>query len=77
MLERLVDFVWLELVADVEFHGRETNVTIRQLVVLEAETPHANRTPRSHWFVAPGPITKLREFGHACTCPSKCPWAAS
>jgi hypothetical protein len=41
MLERLVDFVWLELVADVEFHGRETNVTIRQLVVLEAETPGA------------------------------------
>jgi hypothetical protein len=41
MLERLVDLVRLELVADVEFHGRETNVTIGQLVVRQAETPAA------------------------------------
>jgi hypothetical protein len=41
MLEGSFDLVVVELVADVEFHGRETNVTIRQLVVLEAETPAA------------------------------------
>jgi hypothetical protein len=41
MLEGLVDFLRLELVADVENHGGQTNMPIRQAVVLVTETPGA------------------------------------
>lgn len=37
VLERLVDLIWLELVADVEPDTREAQVTVRQLVVFGAE----------------------------------------
>jgi hypothetical protein len=37
VLERLVDFVWLELAADVEPHARKAQVPIRQSVVFGAE----------------------------------------
>jgi hypothetical protein len=41
MLERLGDFVVVELVADVEPDAREAQVTVREPVVLQAETPAA------------------------------------
>jgi hypothetical protein len=42
----VLDLFVIELAADVEFHGRETDVTVRELVVFGAEHALANRTKR-------------------------------
>jgi hypothetical protein len=64
MLERLVDFLRLELVADVEEAIRgQADVTIRELVVFQAETPHTKRAKRFDWGLAIDAIALIGE-GH-------------
>jgi putative SOS response-associated peptidase YedK len=63
--ERLGDLVRLELVADVEKAIRgQTNMPIRQAVVLVTKTPGANRAKRLHWSLATSAFAELWDVVH-------------
>jgi hypothetical protein len=63
VLERLVDLVVIDLMADVEFHGREADVTVRQSVMCQAKTAGAKWAKRFDWGLAIETIALIGE-GH-------------